>query len=218
MKSILIYRGWKRDILSLMVPNLSPWFDTEGSQSLTQSGHHDLRKLLQKGWLGWPLWGGATATMATISQNGPHWVIVKCQAIICVQVLSNLVARWSIKCLEKKATRVVFLGKMWRRKWIVTKMTLFLVKFILVFRFMISQSYTPNWVQTFNFPPNVLQFYPWISASFSFWSLVLDLCKLTLNWPLNFQFSLNSPLISSNFISIVRSLLQNDHWLWISLI
>jgi hypothetical protein len=26
MKSTSIYMGWKRDILSLMVPNLDPWF------------------------------------------------------------------------------------------------------------------------------------------------------------------------------------------------
>jgi len=168
-----------------MVLNFGSWFDTEGSQSLTQSGHHDLRKLLQKGWSGWPLWDGAISTVAYISQNGPYWFVVKCQAIICVQVLSNLVARWSIKCFEKKATRVVFSGKMWRRRWIVTKMT-FLVKFILALRFMISLSYSPNWVQTFNFFPNVLQSYPWISVSFLFWSLVLDLYKLTLNWQLNF--------------------------------
>jgi hypothetical protein len=29
MKSISIYRGWKRDVLSLLVPNLSLWFAPE---------------------------------------------------------------------------------------------------------------------------------------------------------------------------------------------
>jgi len=34
IKSAPIYRGWKNDILSLMRPNLGPWFDLEGSQLL----------------------------------------------------------------------------------------------------------------------------------------------------------------------------------------
>jgi hypothetical protein len=34
------------DILSLMVPNLSPWFNLEGSQPLAQSGYHGLLDLL----------------------------------------------------------------------------------------------------------------------------------------------------------------------------
>jgi len=31
MKFIPIYRGWKRKVLSLMVPNISPWFGKKGS-------------------------------------------------------------------------------------------------------------------------------------------------------------------------------------------
>jgi hypothetical protein len=31
MKSTPIYMGWKKNILSLMVPNLSHWFNSEGS-------------------------------------------------------------------------------------------------------------------------------------------------------------------------------------------
>jgi len=42
MKSTSIYRGWTRDILSLMVPNLGPWLDPEGSPSLVQSGYYKL--------------------------------------------------------------------------------------------------------------------------------------------------------------------------------
>jgi hypothetical protein len=34
MKSTHIYRGWTKDILSLMVPNLGFSFDPEGSQPL----------------------------------------------------------------------------------------------------------------------------------------------------------------------------------------
>lgn len=48
-----IYRRWKRDVLSLQVPNLGPWFDPEGSQPLVQSGYHKLLDLLQikAGWV-----------------------------------------------------------------------------------------------------------------------------------------------------------------------
>jgi hypothetical protein len=49
MKSSSIYRGWKRDVWSPLVPNLSPWIDSEGSQLLVQSRHHRLSDLLQRG-------------------------------------------------------------------------------------------------------------------------------------------------------------------------
>jgi hypothetical protein len=39
MKSISIYRRWKRAILSTLEKHFSPWFRWEGSQSLTQSRH-----------------------------------------------------------------------------------------------------------------------------------------------------------------------------------
>jgi len=40
---------------------------------LAQSSYHGLLDLFQeKGWLGWPLWAGATAVMAAISQNRSH--------------------------------------------------------------------------------------------------------------------------------------------------
>jgi hypothetical protein len=44
-----IYKEWKGDILSLMVSNLDPWFDLEGTQLLAQSNHNGLTKLLEKG-------------------------------------------------------------------------------------------------------------------------------------------------------------------------
>jgi len=34
MKSSSLYKGWKRDIWSPLVPNLGPWFDPEASQPL----------------------------------------------------------------------------------------------------------------------------------------------------------------------------------------
>ena len=40
----------------------------------------------------------------------------------------------------------------------------------------------------FNFTHEELQFKPQISTHFSLWYLVLDLCNLTLNWSINFQF------------------------------
>jgi hypothetical protein len=56
MKSSFIYKGWKRDVWSLLVRNLGPGFDLKGSQPLTQSSHHGLSSLLQeKGWSSWPL-------------------------------------------------------------------------------------------------------------------------------------------------------------------
>jgi hypothetical protein len=65
-----IYRGWKRDTLSLLVQNLSPWFDPKASQPLAQSSNDELSVLCRKnGWSGWPLWGGATASTTSISLN-----------------------------------------------------------------------------------------------------------------------------------------------------
>jgi hypothetical protein len=72
MESTSIYRGWKRDMLSFVAPNLGPWFETKGSQLFVQSCHHGLKKLLQKGWLGWPFWGGTEAIVVLIGQNGPY--------------------------------------------------------------------------------------------------------------------------------------------------
>jgi len=56
---------------------------------LAQSGHHELEELLRKqaGRVGY------FGAVASISLNGPHYGVVRCQAIVCVQVLSNLVER-----------------------------------------------------------------------------------------------------------------------------
>jgi len=45
--------------------------------------------------------------------------VVRWQAIICVQVLLNLVERWSIKCPEKKATWTAFRRNQWWRRWTI---------------------------------------------------------------------------------------------------
>ena len=46
MKSTPIYKGWKMDVLSLLLSNLGPWFNLKGSQPLVQSGYHRLSDLL----------------------------------------------------------------------------------------------------------------------------------------------------------------------------
>jgi len=48
MKIKYIYKGWKRDTLSLMVPNLSPWFDPKASQLLVRNSNDELSVLYGK--------------------------------------------------------------------------------------------------------------------------------------------------------------------------
>ena len=48
MKIKYIYRRWKRDILSLLVQNLNPWFDPKASQPLAQSRNDELLVLCRK--------------------------------------------------------------------------------------------------------------------------------------------------------------------------
>jgi len=45
IKSTPIYKEWNRDMLSLMVSNISSWFSHEGSQPLDQSECHELSNL-----------------------------------------------------------------------------------------------------------------------------------------------------------------------------
>jgi len=62
--------------------------------------------------------------------------------------------------------------------------------------FFISFDYISNWPQTFilcNFTLVELQYPPWISVSFLFWSLTLDLCKLIIKL-----------LIFSNFTHVFK--------------
>ena len=131
--------------------------------------------------------------------------------------MSNLVERLSIKCFKKEVTRAASLEK---KMNIQPQNDVVLAKCILSLWFLMSLNYTPDWLQTFNF----VQFYPWQtsisapdSSAFFILVLVLDLCNLTLNWPLNFQFSSISPIISINWVPIVCRLVQNGHWLRISL-
>jgi hypothetical protein len=48
MKIKSIYRRWKKDTLSLLVPNLGPWIDPKASQLLVQSSNDELSVLCRK--------------------------------------------------------------------------------------------------------------------------------------------------------------------------
>jgi len=48
MKIKFIYKGSKRDTLSLVVPNLGPWFDPKTSQPLVQNSNDELSVLCRK--------------------------------------------------------------------------------------------------------------------------------------------------------------------------
>jgi hypothetical protein len=78
MKFTSIYRGWKRDILSLIIQNLSHWFSLDGSQLLAQSMYHELLILIVKGCLSWPLWAGATSNVVSIGQKELYKGVVRC--------------------------------------------------------------------------------------------------------------------------------------------
>jgi len=121
MKYTFIYRGWKKDVWSPLVPNLGPWFDLEGSQPLVQNSYHRLSYLLhEKGWLGWPLWSGVTTTMELVRQN-----------------------IWSINHLRKEATRATFMEKKMNNNLETTSFWFF---FILVLWFVMFLNYTPDWL------------------------------------------------------------------------
>ena len=48
IKIKFIYKGSKRDTLSLVVPNLGPWFDQKTSQPLVQNSNDELSVLCRK--------------------------------------------------------------------------------------------------------------------------------------------------------------------------
>jgi len=48
MKITSIYRWWKRDTLSLLVPNVGPWFDPKALQPLLQRSNDELLVLCRK--------------------------------------------------------------------------------------------------------------------------------------------------------------------------
>jgi len=151
--------------------------------------------------------------VVSISWTGPYWGVVKYQAIILVYVLSNLVKRQSIKYPWNVALSAVFSDKM-KKKMNNNQNNIVLVKFNLILWFVIFLNYTPDWLQIFNF----VQFCPYQTSTsplkfdtvfFLFWSFVSDLCNLTINRPLNSQFS----SISINWVPRIRHILQNSHWL-----
>ena len=79
---------------------------------------------------------------------------------------------------------------------------------------------TLNWYKIFlivcNLTPVKLNYQPLSWSPFSFWSLVLNLCILTLNWTTNFFIWSIWPLIWSISTPIFMCLFQFDHWFWIS--
>jgi hypothetical protein len=95
-------------------------------------------------------------------------------------VSSNLVKKWGVKCLGKVATQPASLEKKMNGtlRFSPSICDLFLSTPLIGFELLIL----------FNFTHEELQFKPQISVRFSLWSLVLDLCNLTLNWSINFQF------------------------------
>jgi hypothetical protein len=66
------------------------------------------QKLVVKGYLSWSLSASATAVVVSINQKEPYRGMFKCQVIMVVYVLLNLVKRWSIKFSWKVATRTTF--------------------------------------------------------------------------------------------------------------
>jgi hypothetical protein len=55
MKSTVIFRGWRREVFSLITPNLGFCFGWEWSQLFVQSRHHELSNLTVQGYMSRPL-------------------------------------------------------------------------------------------------------------------------------------------------------------------
>jgi hypothetical protein len=51
LEFIPIFKGWKKEILSLLWTNLDPWYKPEESQLLAQSDHQELSNLVVDGCL-----------------------------------------------------------------------------------------------------------------------------------------------------------------------
>ena len=62
MKITSIYRWWKRDTLSLLVPNVGPWFDPKALQPLPQRNNDELLILCRK-MAGWVSYFGAVSPL-----------------------------------------------------------------------------------------------------------------------------------------------------------
>jgi hypothetical protein len=95
-------------------------------------------------------------------------------------VSSNLVKKRGAKCLGKVATQPASLEKKMNStlRFSPSICNLFLFTPLIGFKLLIL----------FNFTHEELQFKPQILAHFPLWSLISELCNLTLNWSINFQF------------------------------
>ena len=60
---------------------------------------------------GWPFWGCASTSKASISPNSLHWRVVRYYRIVYVYVSSNLVKKRGAKCFVKVATQPASLEK-----------------------------------------------------------------------------------------------------------
>jgi hypothetical protein len=60
---------------------------------LTQRCNHELKKVAAKDCMSWALWGGVVVTVMSINRKEPYRGVVKCQVIMVVYVLSNLMKR-----------------------------------------------------------------------------------------------------------------------------
>ena len=73
--------------------------------------------------MSWSLWGSVTVAVVTIIQKESYQDVVKCQAIMAVYVLSNLVKRQSIKYLWNVATQATFSEKKKNKKLVNSNQT-----------------------------------------------------------------------------------------------
>ena len=94
--SLLFLKG-ERDTLSLLGTNLGLDSNRKDSNRCFKVAIMKNQILTVKSYLSWPFWGVAAAAVVLISQKEPYRGVVKCQAILVVFVLSNLVKRRSIK-------------------------------------------------------------------------------------------------------------------------
>jgi hypothetical protein len=105
------------------------------------SRHHEQSNLAVEGCLRWSLLTGAITAMMSIDQKGPFRDVVRYQVKkwsikwtlnaleIFMQVLSNLVKKWNIKCPWKVAPWAVFSVEILKKKMNSNQHDIVLVKF-----------------------------------------------------------------------------------------
>lgn len=94
--SLLFLKG-ERDTLSLLGTNLGLDSNRKDSNRCFKVAIMNNQILTVKNCLSWPFWGVAAAAVVLISQKEPYRGVVKCQTILVVFFLANLVKRRIIK-------------------------------------------------------------------------------------------------------------------------